>query len=259
MIRRIRLTVQYDGTAYEGWQVQPRGTTVQGLLEESIGRITGETVHVIGAGRTDAGVHALEQVASFDSVSQLDPLAIKRGVNALLPSDVRVLEAAEAAGDFHPRYNALRKRYFYLIANTDVVPAFICRYVWWIRNPLDLEVMRKAEGVIRGTHDFSSFRSTGCGARNPIREIYSLKLERLDEMELFFAKVSGSFIRVSIEANGFLRHMARNIVGTLAEVGMGRTNPEEVKEILEGKDRRLAGRTAPARGLFLEKVTYADE
>jgi len=256
-IRRIKLTLQYDGTAYNGWQVQPTGITVQGLLEEGIGRITGERVQVVGAGRTDTGVHALGQVASFDSSSSLDIPVIKRGVNALLPADLRILEASETAADFHPRYGALRKRYFYLIANCEVLPVFIGRYVWWIRNPLDLEGMRRAAGFMRGSRDFSSFRGAGCGAKSPVREVYSIETEMLEGMEMFFTRISGSFIRISIEANGFLRHMVRNIVGTFVEVGTGRKNPEAVGEILEARDRRLAGPTAPAKGLFLEKIFYA--
>lgn len=256
-MRRIKLTLQYDGTAYSGWQIQPSGVTIQGLLTDCIGRLTGEKSDVIGAGRTDSGVHAIEQVASFDSSSILSVKVMKRGLNALLPCDVRITDAEETDLSFHPRYSAQRKRYSYIIANTEDIPVFIQRYVWQITFPLDLEAMKTASAFLSGSHDFSSFRGSGCGARNPVRTVYSIGIERFSEINFLFMSFRGNFLRLSVEANGFLRHMARNIAGTIADVGKNKIEPEKVKEILEVKDRRLAGPTAPPNGLFLEKVIYA--
>ncbi|HAM51240.1 MAG TPA: tRNA pseudouridine(38-40) synthase TruA [Nitrospiraceae bacterium] len=256
-MRRIKVKLQYDGTFYQGWQVQPSGTTIQGMLQESILRITGEPATFIGAGRTDAGVHAVAQIASFDSSSRLDNVVIKRALNALLPPDVRIIALEDCSGEFHPRYSALRKRYFYLIANTDDVPVFFGRYVWWVRAPLDVEGMKAASGFLRGRHDFSSFRGAGCGAKSPVREVYSLETERFGELAFLSARFSGNFIKISLEGDGFLRHMVRNIVGTLVEVGRGRIQPDAVGNILLSRDRRRAGQTAPAKGLFLDRVIYA--
>jgi tRNA pseudouridine38-40 synthase len=255
-MRKIKLIVQYDGSSYHGWQVQPQGTTIQGLLEETIEEITGERPQVIGSGRTDAGVHALGQVASFDSTSELANDVLKRALNALLPRDVRILAVEDAPAYFHPRYDAVRKRYFYLIANTGTVPVFIDRYVWWLRAPLDVDAMSGAAVFLRGRHDFSSFRGAGCAAKNPVREVLRIDVERLSRMESLLGGFPGPYIKISVEANGFLRHMVRNIVGTLAEVGRARMKPESVEEILLSGKRSLAGPTAPAKGLFLDEVFY---
>lgn len=250
------MTLQYDGSAYNGWQVQRSGITIQGLLQDCIYRVTGEKISVVGAGRTDAGVHAIEQIAAFDSSSRLNINVIKRALNALLPPDIRVMDIQEVKGDFHPRYSARRKRYCYMIADMEDVPVFIQKYVWWVRVPLDREAMRAASTYLLGSHDFSSFKGSGCGARNPVRNVFYLEIERLHESIFLFTRSHGDFIRVSIEADAFLRHMARNIVGTLVEAGRGRINPEMIGDILERKERRLAGPTAPPHGLFLEKVFY---
>ncbi len=255
-MRRIKLTIQYDGSAYSGWQIQPSGTTIQGLLQDCIYRLTGERVNVVGAGRTDAGVHAVEQVAAFDSGSRLHIDVMKRALNALLPHDIRVMGIGEAEKDFHPRYGARSKRYTYIIADMKDVPVFVNRFVWWIRFPLDVDAMRNASGHLAGRHDFSSFRGSGCGAKSPLREISLLDVGRSHEISFLFMRFQGDFIRVTMEADAFLRHMARNIVGTLVEVGRGRIKPERVKDILEMKDRRLSGPSAPAGGLFLEKIIY---
>ncbi len=256
IMRRIRLTLQYDGSAYNGWQVQATGITIQGLLQDCVHRLTGERANVIGAGRTDAGVHAIEQIAAFDSGSGLSLGVIRRALNAMLPDDIRVVEASEADKDFHPRYDARSRRYVYLMANMGHVPVFIHRYVWWIRFPLDVEAMVAASTALLGKHDFSSFRGTGCGAKSPVRNISCLEVARTAEASFLFTKFQGDFIRVSVEADAFLRHMVRNIVGTLVEVGRGKADPAELESILEAKDRRIAGPTAPANGLFLEKIIY---
>lgn len=255
-MRRIKLKIQYDGTLYNGWQLQPHGTTIQGLLQEAIFKLTGERTNVAGAGRTDAGVHAIGQVATFDSLSLLSNKVMKRGLNALLPGDVRIMDIEDTASDFHPRYCARSKRYIYIIANMDDNPVFFGNYAWWIRAPLDLSSMKTAADYICGSHDFSSFKGSGCGAKNPVRNVYSLEVEGFNEMKFLFASFSGNYIKLSMEADGFLRHMVRNIVGTLVGVGKSKIKPEKMNEILKAKDRRLAGPTAPAKGLFLEKVIY---
>jgi tRNA pseudouridine38-40 synthase len=257
MMRRMRMILQYDGTAYKGWQVQKTGTTIQGLLQDVISRLTGERVQVIGAGRTDAGVHALAQVASFDTSSRLEPPALQRGLNALLPADIRVTGLDEVASEFHPRKSACRKRYMYLIANMEEIPVFMERYMWGIRFPLDTAKMNAAAGYLMGRHDFSSFRGAKCGSRNTERTIYSIGLEKKEEVMFLFVGFKGTFIRLSIEADGFLRHMVRNIIGTLVEVGREKADPQKIIEILASRDRRVAGPMAPARGLFLERVFYA--
>lgn len=255
-MRRIVLRLQYDGSAYNGWQIQPSGITIQGLLEDRLYRLTGERVKVIGAGRTDAGVHAVEQVAAFDSSSLLDARVIKRALNALLPQDIRITGISVEEGDFHPRYSAHSKRYFYIIAEGKDIPVFINRYVWAVRTCLDLEAMRAAAEYLCGSHDFSSFRGAGCGARNPVRHVYRIEVARLKKATFFFTEFPCNLIKLSIEADAFLRHMVRNIVGTLVEVGRGKIMPEAIKDILESRDRRLAGPTAPPQGLFLEGIIY---
>lgn len=258
-MRKIKLTLQYDGSEYNGWQLQPSGRTIQGLIQEGVYRLTGEKAEITGAGRTDAGVHALEQVAAFDSSTSLEAGVIKRALNALLPPDIRVVTAEDTDPSFHPRYSAGRKRYTYIIANMgdmEAPPLFFTRYLWWIKAPLDLEGMKAASAHLCGTHDFSSFRGAGCGAKSPVRTVYLVDIEPLIDMNFLFVSFPGSFIKLSLEANGFLRHMVRNIVGTLVETGRGRINPDKVREILQARDRRLAGPTAPAKGLFLERVIY---
>lgn len=249
--------LQYDGTAYHGWQVQPNGTTVQGLLQEAVSSLTGERVLVAGSGRTDARVHALGQVAAFSSGSTLRVDIVKRGLNALLPPDIRVISLEEAAPDFHPRYDAKVKEYFYLISNTDNPSVFMRGYFWHVKTRLNIEEMQKAAKDLCGTHDFSSFRGVGCGAKNPVKTVHSLNIETAgEELAFLSGALTGAFIKISISADGFLRHMVRNLVGTLIEIGRGKIAPEMAGKILEAKDRRLAGPTAPAKGLFLGKVFY---
>lgn len=254
--RNILIHIQYDGTRYEGWQTQPRGLTVQGLLQDCLYRLTGQKVKVIGAGRTDAGVHAIEQIATFETTSAHSLNVIKRALNAMLPDDVRVMKIEEVEEGFHARYSAIRKRYIYIIANDLDLPVFLRRYVWWIKVPLNIDAMKEAAKSLIGTHDFSSFRGSGCGARNPVRTVYSISLEKVDRVPFIFTEFLGNFIMVSIEAEAFLRHMVRNMVGTIVEVGKGRLKPGTIRHILDAKDRRFAGPTAPAQGLFLERVFY---
>ena len=265
-MRNLRLTIQYDGTDYSGWQVQPpakpEGTnnrqvlTVQGILQETIKKITGEEVNVLSAGRTDAGVHALGQVASFRTGSGLSAEVLLTALNANLPEAIRLLDASEAAPDFHPRYDARGKVYFYLISNDRIVSPFLHRYLWRLPYRLDFDGMNRALEALLGTHDFSAFRASGCGARTTVRTVSGIAVEKLTGIDFMTAGLAGNFMKISIEADAFLRHMVRNIVGTIVEVGRGKIRTEDVAEVLRSKDRKLAGPTAPAQGLFLDRVFY---
>lgn len=255
-MKKIKLLLEYDGTAYQGWQVQKNRLTIQGIIEDRILKITGEQSRIIGASRTDAGVHALGQVAVFRTESRLDPETIKRALNALLPQNIRVLDASEVDDSFNPRDSAVKKSYFYIIVNQRELSAFLYRYAWLVQQQLNLKSMIDAAQVLIGEHDFSSFRGTGSSTKNPVREVFSLSIERFEKLDFMTKSLDGKFIKLRIEANGFLRHMVRNIVGTLVEIGRGRFTADRVKEILESHDRKLAGPTAPAIGLFLERIMY---
>jgi tRNA pseudouridine38-40 synthase len=255
-LKKFKLLLEYDGAAYHGWQLQKEGETLQGILEDRIHKVTGRHSRIIGASRTDAGVHALGQVATFRTETELDFQTIKRALNAVLPPDIRVIDASEVEDSFRPRHDAVRKSYFYIIANQVKPSVFLCRYSWPVIHTLDLSSMMEAAQVLVGRHDFSSFMGTGSSIKDPVREIYSLTIEKYDRLDFMTAVLEGNFIKLRIEANGFLRHMVRNIVGTLVEMGRGRIFPDKMKEILEAHDRRLAGQTAPANALFLERIVY---
>jgi tRNA pseudouridine38-40 synthase len=255
-MRKIRLLIEYDGSGYHGWQVQKDAVTVQGILEEKVFQVTGYHSGVIGASRTDAGVHAFGQVATFRTTSNLDSGTIKKALNAVLPLDIRVLSAAETEDSFHPRDDALRKRYFYLIANQRISSAFLFRYTWIVPQSIDMGLMEEASGMLVGRYDFSAFMGAGSDIKDALREVFSLTVEKLDGVIFTEVKLQGNFIRITAEANGFLRHMVRNIVGTLVEIGRGRIPSGKIREILESRDRKKAGQTAPANGLFLERIDY---
>lgn len=255
-MRHIKLNLQYDGTNYSGWQVQVKETTVQGLLENALFTVTGEKNRITGAARTDAGVHAMQQAAAFRTESKLEADILQRAINANLPTDIRVISAVECPADFHPRYDAESKTYTYLISRTGDYSVFLNRYSWQINYQLNCDAMNEAARHLIGRHDFSSFRASGCGSKNPVRDIHEIDISDEDSVEFMTFNFSAPIIKISIMANAFLRHMVRNIVGTLAETGNGKIPPEKIKEILEAKDRTAAGKTAPARGLFLEKIVY---
>jgi tRNA pseudouridine38-40 synthase len=255
-MRRIRLTLQYDGTGYHGWQIQPNAITIQSTITEAIKRIIGEDVSVTAAGRTDAGVHALGQIAAFSTVSNLDIAVMLRALNAVIPDDIRVMDACDVPLDFHPRYDAKSKTYLYIIALGQVISPFISKYVWHMPYRLDFEAMTMAAEFFKGKHDFSAFRGSGCGAKTTVRTVSSLSLEIANSIDFMTCKLSGDFIIMNIEADAFLRHMVRNITGTIIEVGRGKINPQYINDIILSKNRRLAGVTAPAKGLFLKKVIY---
>ncbi|MCE5313229.1 MAG: tRNA pseudouridine(38-40) synthase TruA [Nitrospiraceae bacterium] len=257
-MRNIALLIQYDGTSYSGWQSQPNAVTLQALIEEKISKITGRQVNLVAAGRTDAGVHALGQVASFKTESTHDPLTIRNALNALLPPDIRIMNAAYADAEFHPRFDALEKSYIYIIATDRVVSPFVHRYAWRLPYDLDVDAMRAASLNLTGRHDFSAFRGAGCGAKTTVRNMISLTIEETNAIGFMTGSISGRFIILRLKADAFLRHMVRNITGTLVEAGRGKLQPDDIKKILESLDRKKAGPTAPACGLFMEQVWYKD-
>ncbi len=250
MVRNIKLTIEYDGSAYHGWQIQPNGITIQETLESTLARLTGHRPKVIGAGRTDAGVHAEGQVAHFKTESTLECSAVQRGLNALLPGDIVIAAAQEVALEFHARFSARGKTYRYVILNRRHPSAFARDRCWHIPHPLDVVAMQAAAGALRGRHDFSAFQASDCCAGHPRREIRMLEIQQADGQK------ADGWIHCVVSADAFLKHMVRNIVGTLVDVGRGRWSPEKVAEILQGRDRTRAGQTAPGRGLFLVSVNY---
>ncbi len=255
-MRYIRLLIEYDGTEYHGWQSQKSGGTIQDIIKERIQGVTGEEVRLTGSSRTDAGVHALGQVAVFGTGSSLDAHVIARALNAKLPPDIRVLSAEETDEDFHPRYSSVKKSYYYIISEGRHQSAFLRRYVWNLHSHLDLDSMSKAAVLLIGKHDFSSFRASDCGAKHPVRTVYAVDMTRLEEIGFMTSPIKGDFIKIRIEADAFLRHMVRNIIGTIVEVGRGKIAVEEFRRIFQACDRTIAGPTAPAQGLFLERISY---
>jgi tRNA pseudouridine38-40 synthase len=255
-MRFIKLVMEYDGTRYLGWQSQKSGGTIQDIVGETLLGILGERVRLTGASRTDAGVHALGQTAVFVTASGLADGVIMRALNAKLPRDIRIIEAEEVGSTFHPRYSAIKKSYFYLISASKRQSAFLYPYVWEMKTSLDIDVMREATVYLSGEHDFSSFMGSGCGSKTQVRTVHALDITQCGELHFMTASISGNFIRFRIEANAFLRHMVRNIIGTLVDVGRKNISPEEVLDILQARDRKKAGPTAPAKGLFLEKIIY---
>jgi tRNA pseudouridine38-40 synthase len=246
-MRRIKLTLAYDGTDFHGWQVQPGLATIQGTLERVFAEIEGQAVHVAGSGRTDAGVHALCQTAAV-SLSNPLPLAnLRRAANRLLPPAIRILEVEETALDFHPRHHAASKTYEYRMFRGEVCPPVEWRYVHHYPYPLDLNRMMTLAPLLEGSHDFAAFAAADDRElESSVRTIFSSRLEILGDR--VFYRVCGS---------GFLKHMVRNIVGTLLEAGKGNVDADGVREFLTPGCEKRAGPTAPAKGLFLVKVAYA--
>jgi tRNA pseudouridine38-40 synthase len=245
-MRVLRLLVQYDGTGFVGWQRQESGESIQRLLEAALERIEGRHVTVHGAGRTDAGVHALGQVASVRLESPLDEATLARALNANLPETIRVMDVRAVADDFHARFSARSKTYEYRIWNGPACPPFERLYVWHIPQPLDLEAMQAASASIVGTHDFAVFQGSGAIMRTTVRTVTEAGWHSVADERLVF----------TISGDGFLRHMVRSIVGTLVEVGRGWRARDDVARLLEGGARTDVGRTAPATGLFLVCVEY---
>lgn len=248
-MRNIRLTVEYDGTNYHGWQSQAGSgsATIQATIEEALRELTAETVRLHSSGRTDAGVHALGHVANFLTQSAIPAPAWAPALNHILPSDIRIVSSDEVPLAFHSRYSARGKIYKYLILARTAPSALFGRYAWHIDRRLVVSRMKRAAAALVGRHDFSAFRSSACAARTTARTLRSLTILK-----------RGDFIEIRLEADAFLMHMARNIVGSLVEAGLGRVTEQDMKKILRSRDRTRAGRTAPARGLYLERVLYGE-
>lgn len=262
-MRNIKLVLEYDGANYCGWQIQkshkaaPRmrsgqaksqsrpAISIQESIEKVLSKILQEKIRLNASGRTDAGVHALAQVANFNTNSRIELKRLQRALNALLPDDISVIKAEDALPDFHSRFNAESKLYRYTILNRPYRSVFLKNRAYFYPYPLDLKLMQNESRVLLGKHDFSSFRASGSSAKDSIRTIKKLKITR-----------AGDFIHIHIEAEGFLYNMVRNIVGTLIEIGRGKFAKGSLKKILQARNRRNAGPTVPACGLYLERVKY---
>ena len=245
----LKLTLEYDGAPFVGWQVQPNGASVQGAVEDAVEKLCGARARVTGAGRTDAGVHARGQVASLDPPRELPLSAWTAGLNAHLPPEVACVRAEEAPPGFDARRWARGKRYVYTVMRSPVRSPLWRGRAWEVRRPLDVLAMSAALPHLRGSHDFSALRAADCPARTTVRDVRELSI-RSDELR------QGELVEVRIEATAFLKHMVRNLVGTLVEVGHGKRSPESLEELLDSRDRTRAGPTAPPHGLVLDEVFY---
>lgn len=244
-MRNIRLKIQYDGSNYSGWQTQTERLGIQEVLETAIREITGENINLIASGRTDAKVHSLGQVANFRTQSSIPGEKFLKVINNRLPEDIRIIESAEVDFDFHSRFDAKKKRYRYRISNKEIANPIDRNYSYNVERPLDIEEMKASLKYFIGKHDFESFMGPRSVVSSTVRTIYSIELLEKD-----------GFIEIVIEGNSFLRYMIRIIIGTLIFIGHGKIKKEDIENIILAKDRRKAGPTAPARGLFLEKVYY---
>ncbi|MDO6353760.1 tRNA pseudouridine(38-40) synthase TruA [Caloramator sp. CAR-1] len=244
-MKNIKIVIEYDGTRYCGWQRQKNGVSIQETIEKAIEKVTGEKIEIIGSSRTDAGVHAKGQVANFLTSSTVPPEKICYAINSFLPDDIVILSSQEVPLDFHSRYNSKGKKYSYTILNRKIPSALLKNYSAHIPYELNIEDMIRASKYFLGEHDFSAFKSTGSSVKGNVRTIKRLELIKDEDI-----------IKMFIEANGFLYNMVRIIAGTLIEVGKGRIKPDDIPFILDSRDRKKAGPTAPAQGLCLEKVYY---
>jgi len=243
--RRLVIGVEYDGTHYNGWQYQPHAPSVQERLNLAIAAVADDTISCIGSGRTDTGVHARGQVVHFDTTASRSPRGWLMGINSNLPYDINVLWVREIDDKFHARYSAIKRAYRYTILNRPVRSALARHRAWWVYQALDAAAMATSAGCLVGSHDFSSFRASGCQAHSPVRHMMRLEITRQRD-----------WITVDVEANAFLHHMVRNIVGSLVDIGRGERPVEWMQELLAARDRKLAGITAPAAGLVLTRIQY---
>lgn len=244
---RIALGIEYNGSNYKGWQIQPNQRTVQGELEKSLSQVANSPITTMQtAGRTDAGVHASEQIVHFDTmVARKDKAWIFGGNRFLTAKDCSILWAKQVTDEFHARFSALRRRYRYIIYSREIRPAFLSNLVSWDRRPLELEPMQQACQYLLGEHDFDAYRTVACQAHSPVKTIYSLEISQ-----------KNNFFYLDIEANAFLHHMVRNIAGVLLAIGAGEKPPLWAKQVLESRDRTKGDITAPAGGLYLTNVVY---
>lgn len=259
-MRTLKLTLAYDGTPFVGWQRQPNGVSIQALVEDALAPLEGRRVAIVGAGRTDAGVHALGQVASCRVATRLDVGSLRRALNARLPAAIRVLRVEEAPDGFHARYWARAKTYTYRALAGPIADPFLRALAWHVPHALDVEAMRAALAPLVGRHDFAAFQGAGSAVRDTRRTLQCADLEETPWRGLFgdgqAAPDEGRLLVWRFTGDGFLRHMVRNIVGTVVETGLGRRRPDEMSALLASRDRRSAGPTAPAHGLTLVSVDY---
>jgi len=246
MIKNFKITIEYDGTRYHGWQRQKKDRTIQEEIEKAVLTITDQKVSLTGSGRTDAGVHAYAQVANFKCETHLGSQDLFGGLNSLTADDIVIRRCEEVAASFHARYDVKSKTYVYKILNHPNPAAIGRQYTWHIRKELNLDAMRASSAHLIGSHDFKAFEGAGSPRAHTTRSVYKASL--VEEQD--------GYLAFEIEADGFLRFMVRNMVGTLVDVGLGKISPAEFKRILESKDRDQAGATAPAHGLFLKNVNY---
>jgi tRNA pseudouridine38-40 synthase len=260
-VPHFKVTLAYDGSEFVGWQRQASGTSIQGLLEQALRELDQREVAVVGAGRTDAGVHARGQVASFSLVRAIDAAALVGALNARLPDAVRIIDAEIAPDSFHARFDAALKVYRYRIWNADVLDPFERRYAWHLVGSLDRDAMSAAAQLVRGRHDFAAFQAAGSNVRSSVREIFSSGLVAAPASDEINRGIEAcdALITYEVSADGFLRHMVRAIVGTLVEIGRGRQSIGWMSEVLAGRDRSRAGPTAPPEGLVLVSVGYSNE
>jgi len=242
---RVRLTIEYDGTGYSGWQLQSGQDTIQARIEAALEKLFGQKVRIHGAGRTDAGVHALGQVAAFDAPRHFDPIDLRRALNAILPPDIAVREAIEAASGFDPRRDAYLRAYQYRILNRELRSVFDHRYAWHVRDALELDEMRTSARRFLGEHDFAAFRTLGTETKSTVRRIYVSQWEQ-----------RGDLLRYRVEGSSFLRHMVRVMVAAMVEIGRKRMSVAALDALLSAGDRAAAPAAAPAGGLFLVEVRY---
>lgn len=243
--KTIKLTIEYAGTNYCGWQIQPNGLAIQEVLEKRLKKITGREVRVLGSGRTDAGVHAEEQVAHFRTETEMDAKTFQRALNSLLPKDIVIKNAMEESREFHAQYSQKGKRYRYTILNRLYSSAFRHPYAWFFPYDLDVQKIKEATVYLVGRRDFAAFQASKSYVKTTVRNLTMVDVVSRGEDIVFF-----------FEGEGFLKHMVRIMVGTLVDFGFRKGEPEVMKQILESRDRKKAGRTAPACGLCLEKVYY---
>ena len=246
MTKNFKLIIEYDGSRYHGWQRQKNDLSIQGEIEKALKTMTAKRVAVIGSGRTDSGVHAEGQVANFECDTRLKPETLMNGLNSLLADDIKIKVCEQVSASFHARYDAKSKIYHYKILNRPTPAAIGRQYLWFIRKALNREAMRAAISHIIGSHDFKAFEGSGSPRQSSTRQVHSADLGAHE----------GGLLIFHIEADGFLRYMVRNIVGTLVDVGLEKLTPYDFKRILDCKDRSQASATAPAQGLTLVKVNY---
>ncbi len=243
--RRLVLGVEYDGTHYNGWQYQPHAPSIQERLNAAICAVADHEISCIGSGRTDTGVHARGQVVHFDTRAKRSARGWLMGINSNLPGDINALWIKELDDQFHARYSAIKRSYRYTILNRPVRSSLARHRAWWVYQALDVDSMVTGAACLVGLHDFSSFRASGCQAHSPVRHVMAIEVKRRND-----------WITIDIEANAFLHHMVRNLAGTLVDIGRGEQPVEWMSALLEARDRKLAGITAPAAGLVLTRIQY---